>query len=139
MLRHLMVGIPVMLLCLMLQAAFVTICLRKYLRFRHTNTYDTSWTQEVMLLAMVMLLMLFGNIVQIGIWAALFMFLGEFNSYAIAVYHSGVNYAGLGYGDIVMSERWRLLGPLEAANGILLFGLSTGVMTAAVLDVMKRS
>ena len=48
-----------------------------------------------------------------------------------------VNFATLGYGDIVMSERWRLLGPLEAANGILMFGVSTSVMTAAVMDVIK--
>ena len=36
-----------------------------------------------------------------------------------------------------MSERWRLLGPLEGANGILMFGVSTAVMTAAVMDVIK--
>ena len=43
----------------------------------------------------------------------------------------------LGYGDIVMDERWRLLGPLEGANGILMFGVSTAVMTAAVADVIR--
>jgi hypothetical protein len=37
-----------------------------------------------------------------------------------------------------MTARWRLLGPLEAANGILMFGVSTAVMTAAVLDVVKQ-
>jgi hypothetical protein len=37
-----------------------------------------------------------------------------------------------------MSERWRLLGPLEGANGILMFGISTSVMTAAVFDVIKN-
>jgi hypothetical protein len=45
----------------------------------------------------------------------------------------------LGYGDIVMTKGWRLLGPIEAANGILMFGLSTAVMTAAVLDIIKKS
>ena len=73
-----------------------------------------------------------------GIWATLFMVLGEFGDFRTALYHSGVNFATLGYGDIVMTERWRLLGPLEAARlGILMFGVSTSVMTAAVLDVMK--
>ena len=71
------------------------------------------------------------------IWAALFLLLGEFDDFSAALYHSAVNFATLGYGDIVMSERWRLLGPLEAANGILMFGVSTAVMTAAVLDVVK--
>ena len=71
------------------------------------------------------------------IWAVLFRLLGEFQDFPTALYHSGVNFVTLGYGDIVMSERWRLLGPLEAANGILMFGVSTAVMTAAVIDVIK--
>jgi hypothetical protein len=36
-----------------------------------------------------------------------------------------------------MSERWRLLGPLEATNGVLMIGVSTAVMTAAIMDVVK--
>ena len=139
MLRHLIVGLPVILVCLMLQALFVTICLREYVRFRRAHRNEYSWMLDFTLLAIVMILMLLGNIVQIVIWGALFMLLGEFNSFAVALYHSGVNYAGLGYGDIVMTERWRTLGPLEAANGILMFGLSTGVMTAAVMDIIKYS
>ena len=94
---------------------------------------------DILVLSMVMLLTLLGNFVQMAIWAALFMLLGEFDDFATALYHSGVNFATLGYGDIVMSERWRLLGPLEAANGILMFGVSTAVMTAAVLDVIKSN
>jgi hypothetical protein len=67
------------------------------------------------------------------------MLLGEFDAFATALYHSAVNFATLGYGDIVMSSRWRMLGPLEAANGILMFGVSTSVMTAAVMDVIKHN
>jgi hypothetical protein len=48
-----------------------------------------------------------------------------------------VNFSTLGYGDIVMSKHWRMLGPIEAANGILMFGVSTSVMTAAVMAVIK--
>ena len=47
---------------------------------------------------------------------------GEF---AVAFSHSAVNYTTLGYGDIVMSPHWRLLGPLEAASGTLAFGWSS--------------
>lgn len=52
-------------------------------------------------------------------------------------YLLGVNFAALGYGDIVMSERWRLPGPIEAANGILMFGVSTAMITAAVMEIVK--
>jgi hypothetical protein len=49
-----------------------------------------------------------------------------------AFYLSAENYTALGYGDILLSPRWRLLGPLEAINGLLLFGLSTAVMFAVL-------
>ena len=42
--------------------------------------------------------------------------------------HSAVNFTTLGYGDIVMSRRWRLLGPLEAVNGSLMLGLSAAML-----------
>ena len=138
MLLNLLIGLPVMLLCLVLQAIFVTICLRYYARFnlRHEDR-ASQWT-EILLLSTAMLLMLLSNMAQMVIWAVLFLLLGEFGDFATALYHSAVNFVTLGYGDIVMSARWRLLGPLEAVNGILMFGVSTAVMTAAVLDVVKR-
>jgi Ion channel len=138
-LLNLLTALPVMLLCLLLQAIFVSICLRFYVRFKHTWQDRESLWLDILLLSMVMLLTLLGNFVQMAIWAGLFMLLGEFGDYATALYHSGVNFATLGYGDIVMSERRRLLGPLEAANGILMFGVSTSLMTAAVLDVIKHN
>ncbi|WP_237884995.1 potassium channel family protein [Pseudomonas sp. PGPR40] len=138
MLLNLLAGLPVMLFCLILQAIFVTICLRQYVRFRHARPAESQWL-NIVLLSMVMLLMLLSNFVQIAIWATLFILLDEFDEFAIALYHSAVNFATLGYGDIVMSIRWRLLGPLEAANGILMFGVSTSVMTAAVMDVIKHN
>jgi hypothetical protein len=41
-----------------------------------------------------------------------------------------VNFTTLGYGDLVMSGTWRLLGPLEAANGVLMFGLTASGLFA---------
>jgi hypothetical protein len=137
MLTYFLTGLPVIVACLLLQSLFVSYALRYYVSFRAKHAHAKSTFADMWLLTMVMLLTLLGNCVQVGIWAALFYFLGEFETYDAAVYHSWVNYVTLGYGDVVMSERWRPLGPLEAANGILMFGVSTSVMTAAVFDVIK--
>ena len=115
----------------------VAICLRRYARFRSTFQDQASLWVDVLLLITVMLLTLLCNFAQMAIWAALFMILGEFSDFTTALYHSAVNFITLGYGDIVMSRHWRMLGPIEAANGILMFGVSTSVMTAAVMDVIK--
>jgi hypothetical protein len=49
-----------------------------------------------------------------------------------------VNFSSLGYGDVVMSKRWKLLGPIEASNGVLMFGL-TGAALVAILQQMVRT
>ncbi|HEY5711229.1 MAG TPA: ion channel [Allosphingosinicella sp.] len=138
MLFNLLAGFAVMLLCLSLQAVFVGKCLRSYAAFKDARPgIETGW-EAYCLLALVMLVMQLGNLFQITIWALLFRLLGEFDNMKTAIYHSGVNFAGLGYGDIVMSEDRRMLGPLEAVHGVLMFGVSTAVLTAAVLDVLKQ-
>ncbi|MET0808745.1 MAG: ion channel [Pseudoxanthomonas sp.] len=137
MISYLLIGMPVILICLVLQAVLVAACLRYYTRFRNSQAQRNSQLADTMVLSVVMLLTLLGNCVQIAIWACLFLWLGEFHDFSAAFYHSSVNFVTLGYGDIVMSDEWRLLGPLEAANGILMFGVSTAVMTAAVIDVIK--
>jgi len=72
------------------------------------------------------------HLVEIALWALLFMVCGEFPEFGIAFYHSAVNYATLGYGDVIMTPSWRLLGPLEAANGSLMFGVSTAMIFAVI-------
>ena len=74
------------------------------------------------------------HLLEIALWGALFMVCGEFPDFGTAFYHSAVNYTTLGYGDLVMTPAWRLLGPLEAANGVLLFG----VTTAMVITILQR-
>jgi hypothetical protein len=135
----LLTGLPIMLLCLLLQGGFLAMCLRQYVRYRDAELRHDGLLRNTWLLSTVMLLMLLGNFVQMAIWAALFVFLGEFDKFETALYFSGVNFATLGYGDIVMTEQWRLLGPLEAANGILMFGVSTATLTAAVMDIIKQA
>ncbi|HEY6599317.1 MAG TPA: potassium channel family protein [Pseudomonadales bacterium] len=139
MLTNLLTSLPAMLLCLLLQAVFVAASVRQYVRFANRAAASTGILRNVGMLSVVMLVMLVGNVIQMAIWATLYMIIGEFDQFDTALYFSGVTFATLGYGDVVLSEQWRLLSGIEAANGILMFGVSTAVMTAAVLDVMKRS
>lgn len=140
MLRALLTGFPVLVLCVALQAVFVSASLRGYAHFQaHPRTSPVTQWSYVRVLSAVMLIMLFGNFLQMAAWAVLFLLLGEFGDFSTALYHSAVNFSTLGYGDVVMSARWRLLGPVEAANGILMFGVSTAVMTAAVIDLLKTA
>jgi hypothetical protein len=77
------------------------------------------------------------HLVEMAVWALLFMVLGEFPTFGVAYYHSAVNYTTLGYGDVAMSSAWRLLGPLEAADGMLLFGVSTAMIFAVIQRMVE--
>ena len=139
MIRILLVGAPVMILCLVLQASFVAMCLRRYGNFKVPPKHEPSPWYNIGLLAIVMMIMTIGSLLQVMIWALLFIVLGEFDQPEAALYYSAVNFSTLGYGDIVMTERWRLLGPLEAFNGILMFGVSTALMSATVNYVVRHA
>jgi hypothetical protein len=81
---------------------------------------------------------LVAHLIEMALWAALFMICGEFADFATAYYHSAVNYTSLGYGDIIISPTWRLLGSLETADGMLLFGVSTAMIFAVFNGWLRR-
>jgi hypothetical protein len=87
---------------------------------------------SVAIMMIVALITAAAHLIQIALWAVVFLTSGEVVSFQQAFYCSAQNYTALGYGDIHLSERWQLLGPLEAVNGLLLFGLSSAIMFAVL-------
>ncbi|MEH6758927.1 MAG: potassium channel family protein [Parasphingorhabdus sp.] len=81
----------------------------------------------ISLLAIV-LWMLAAISIAVWIWAAAFLALGQFGDLETALYFSVVSMTTLGYGDIVIGKEWRLLSGLIAANGLILFSLTTAFL-----------
>lgn len=138
MLINLAIGLPTILLCLVLQATFTFWSVRYYSHQSHREAIIAGPFVQIRSLLVVMIVLILGNFLQIMIWGSLFMALGEFSELYEAVYHSAVNFSSLGYGDVVMTKPWKLLGPLEAANGVLMFGL-TGAALMAILQQMIKA
>jgi hypothetical protein len=80
-------------------------------------------------LSITLFFLLANSLLQVGLWAAVFVLVGQFEQYSEAFYHSAVNFATLGYGDVVMDPPWRMLGALEAISGVLMLGLSTATLS----------
>lgn len=137
MFANVMMGTGVMVLCLFVQALLVAVAVAFYAR-RRESIQTQPFTTTVLLIGGVMMVLVVGNFLQVIIWGVLFVQLGEFESYQVAAYHSAVNFATLGYGDIVMSEEHRILGPMQAINGVLMIGVSTAVMMSALQDALSR-
>ncbi|TDG12049.1 two pore domain potassium channel family protein [Seongchinamella unica] len=137
MFQNVILGLLVMVGCLFVQALLVTAAMRTYAR--HSAAVERgSFGSTMLVICGVMIVLVVGNFLQVCIWGALFIQLGEFEDFQVAVYHSAVNFATLGYGDIVMSARHRILGPMQSLNGILMMGVSTAVVMSALQDALQR-
>ncbi|MCW2239167.1 potassium channel family protein [Azospirillum canadense] len=88
--------------------------------------YPQLWLMAVMVATVGILLT--AHVMEVFTWALLYSFLKVAQPQANLLYFAFVNYTTLGYGDIVPKERWLLLGPMTAMNGVLLFGWSTAVI-----------
>ena len=87
----------------------------------------------------IMWILVLGISGQIAAWAQLYVWLSEFDHFADAFYFSAVSFSTLGYGDIVLSRDYRLLGALEAVNGVLMIGVSTAVLMSVFQDALRRT
>ena len=137
MIRNLLVGLPVMLLCMVVQVAVRVLGRPLFRPAVGHRAGAPAPPVGLRPLLVVMLVMMLGTIVQIALWGVLFVVLGEFDELYEAIYHSAVNFASLGYGDIVMSKPWKLLGPLEACYGVLMLGMTAAALMAILQQLIK--
>jgi hypothetical protein len=75
---------------------------------------------------------------EVAVWWLAYALVQATSEAADQLYFAFVNFTTLGYGDIVPTPRWRLLGPMTAMNGVLLFGWSVAVMFEVLSLALER-
>lgn len=70
------------------------------------------------------------HFLEAAVWAEFYFMQNCFSDRDTAYYFSLKSYTTVGYGDVVISYPWRLMGTLEAMAGVLLFGWSTAILVA---------
>ena len=106
-------------------------------RERRLGRAGVNFRNDLGIVTLAISFALVAHLIDIALWAVLFMICGEFTGIGTAYYHSAVNYTTLGYGDVVMTASWRMLGPLEAADGMLMFGVSTAIIFALTQRLLQ--
>jgi hypothetical protein len=81
----------------------------------------------------VLLALLHG--IEASYWAAVYVWLGAVPDFRRAIFFSLQMVTTLGSSVVELGDRWKLMGPLEAIGGMLLFGLSTAFLFAVMLRV----
>ncbi|HXJ35048.1 MAG TPA: ion channel [Candidatus Eisenbacteria bacterium] len=110
-------------------------------RFIHRETEGPNgidrWLHNIGVIVRTLLLLAAAQLVQIAAWAELFIRCGEFDGFTVALYHSAMNFTTLGDSGVVMSPAWRLLAPLEALAGMLMFGVSGAVLFSVIQTLIR--
>lgn len=91
-----------------------------------------NWFWDVVLVMVFTLVALAAHLIEIAFWALSFVLCGEFSNFTAAFYYSGNTYTTLGDSTTVLSARWRVLAPIEAADGMLMFGVTTAIIFAVI-------
>ena len=139
MITHVLICSVLVFLTTVVHAGF-TICALSALRLIDVDHWivSTRW-RRTLLVAGLVLAMYVAALIEVTLYAGTYLWLGAIEGLERAVYFSMVTFTTLGYGDIVLSEDWRLMASFEAANGIILFGWTTALVVAFVQRVATHS
>jgi ion channel len=118
-----------MALCVVIHATGVTVALRR--ARRHATGRPRASRSIGLFVALAGWIVLL-HLLEIGSWAVVYVWDEAMPDLASALYFSAVTYTTTGYGDLVLSKEWRLVGAIEALTGILMCGWSTGFFFAVV-------
>jgi Ion channel len=134
MLRQLLVSIAVSACNIAIHAIVMAAVLRVARAAGERATSHPSLRLIAVMTATVSVLMA-AHIAEVIVWSIAYAIAGVAPAGTDLVYFAFVNYTTLGYGDVTPLQRWHLLGPMTAMNGVLLFGWSTAVIFAVLQKV----
>src|SRR6516165_12809715 len=123
-------GLSLIALTLAIHAAFVVMMGIVAVKIRlRLETRDLDlWNLVPIMICIVTalgLLLAVALVIEYGIWAAAYLWLGALDSPLDALLFSIDSMSTRGASGLTLQRHWQLMGALEAVNGMLLFGLST--------------
>lgn len=144
MLAQLAVGLLLICVTTIVQAGFMFASIR-FVQWRLAKR-DSVRTHfpKVLLVSAFTALMFVGVVLQAFIWALFYLYqpsITTLPNLETALYFSLVTFTSLGYGDVVLTESWRLLAALEGATGVIVLGWTTALIfyTIQIVYQPKRS
>jgi hypothetical protein len=134
MFRQFLVGSTVTLCNIVIHALVMTTVVRViHMADERRRLLPTPHMIVVMVLTVSVLMA--AHVSEVIVWSLAYAIIDVAPAGADPLYFAFVNYTTLGYGDVVPTERWRLIGPITAMNGMLVFGWSTAV----IFEVLRRT
>ena len=126
------IAAAIVAVCLVIHVAGILLMAEWLLR-RRDNLERTAGRRRFALQIVVLFAgVVFLHLIQTSLWAVFYYTQGLFSDFETSLYFSMVSFTTLGYGDVLLPRKWRLLGVIEGFSGVLLCGVSTAFIFAVV-------
>ena len=137
MLAEIAIAAAIVSVCLIIHVAGILLMAAWLLRRRDDLERNASTRQLAVLIVTLFAAVMFLHLIQTSLWAVFFYTQDLFSDFETSLYFSMVSFATIGYGDVLLPRKWRLLGVIEGFSGVLLCGISTAFMFAAINAVFQ--
>jgi hypothetical protein len=138
MLNEISVAALIVAVCLLLHVAGLMLMAEWLLWRREYLEQKGVRMRYAMLLVLLFLGIMLLHVLETSMWAVFYYSRGLFNDFETSLYFSLTSYTTIGYGDVLLPQRWRLLGAIEGVTGVLFCGISTAFIFA-VMSAMLQS
>ena len=106
--------------------------IRGFVRYRGRIPGTFRYSRLIMGLTFVVMCLLVIHLFEVSLWAALYTHERCFADPRTSFYFSLVTYATVGYGDVLLTEQYRMLGGIEALVGVMMMSWSTALLMGYV-------
>lgn len=139
--QEIAVGLGLVCLVTIIHATFMMIGIRTVEAIHRPHTPLRGMLSRVVLVALFTGWMFIGTVLEGLVWAWYYLSnpaIKALPDLETALYFSMVTFTSVGYGDIVLTGSWRILASLQAANGVIIFGWTTGLIFYVIQRVYIR-
>ena len=128
MLMQMLAGLAITIVSILIHVGFISAAISVLHWHGQRSSSAIGLPKVASTLALATVWLLGAHTASVWLWSFAFLLLGVFNTLEPAVYFSLIAFTTLGFGDITLTEDWRILSGMTAINGLLLFGFSAAFL-----------
>ena len=128
MLRILAVSSALVSVCVVIHIIGLVLLAKRLIRLRPRTQSEFGTTRVSVLLISVFAIIIILHLAETLVWASFYDLSSLFADFETSWYFSVGTYTTIGYGDVLLPAKWRMLGGLEGITGVLICGLSTAFL-----------
>lgn|SRR5687768_1827248 len=137
MFRELLIALSIVAICVVIHTAGLVLFGQLLIERSSRPEHRATMPRHTLLLMVVFAVVITLHLVEAALWATFYYLRSLFPDFETALYFSLVTYASIGFGDVVLPKRWRLLSAVEGISGVLLCGLSAGFIFAVITALFQ--